>query len=70
MASKKMLPQEAANRLGTSVEFVRKCLRDGRYPFGTATKLPGSSRWTYAINRDLFELYAAGKLGNQAIYQP
>lgn len=68
--TKKMLPEEAAQRLGTSAAFVRKCLRDGRYPFGAATKMPGSTRWTYNISRELFELYATGKLGNQAIYQP
>lgn len=59
---KKITVEEAARELGTSTKFLRKCLRDGgRYPFGQATIMPGSSRWTYTINESLFRMYLAGK---------
>lgn len=40
---------DVAKKLGKSPQFVRICLQRGLLPFGTATKLPNSSRWTYVI---------------------
>ena len=58
----RMSPEEAAARMGCSPMYVRMSLRAGRLPFGSATRYPGSTRWTYYINRQRFELWAAGKL--------
>ena len=40
---------EVAKALGKSPQFIRICLQRGLLPFGTATKLPNSSRWSYVI---------------------
>lgn len=40
---------EVAKALGKSPQVIRICLQRGLLPFGTATKLPNSSRWTYVI---------------------
>ena len=44
-----MTIHEVAKALGKSPQFVRICLQRGLLPFGTATKLPNSTRWTYVI---------------------
>lgn len=67
---KKMLPSEAARRMGCSTEHVRKSLIAGSLPFGNASKTPGSSRWTYYINAELFGQWEAGKLTTPRTIQP
>lgn len=49
-------PTEAAAILGTSPEFVRVAMQQGRLPIGTAVKT--SSRWTYYISGKLLEEYS------------
>lgn len=52
-----MTVKAAAERLGCSVVFLRMALRQNMFPFGGAVKYPGSSRWTYYINRERLEHY-------------
>lgn len=51
---------EAAARMGVTPMFLRIGLREGKFPFGTAVRMPGG-RWSYYINRQRFELYMAGE---------
>lgn len=48
---------DVAARLNKSQQFVRLCLQRGLFPFGTATKLPGSNRWNYVIFPEKFREY-------------
>lgn len=66
----RMLPEEAADRMGCSANYVRKSLRAGTLPFGNATKYPGSTRWTYYISRQLFDAWEEGRLVAGKTYQP
>lgn len=66
----RMLPEEAAERMGCTAVFVRMSLRNGTLPFGNAVKFPGSTRWTYHISRERFEAWEAGKLAMGKSYQP
>ena len=50
---------EAAARMGVTPMFLRMGLRLGRFPFGTAVKMPGG-RWSYYINPVRFERYMQG----------
>lgn len=45
--------EEAARIMGASAQFVRMGLRDQRFPFGYAVKMPGG-RWSYYINEKKF----------------
>jgi hypothetical protein len=44
-----MTVNEVAKLLNKSPQFIRICLQRGLLPFGTATKMPNSSQWTYVI---------------------
>ena len=66
----RMLPEEAADRMGCSATYVRQGLRAGKFPFGNATKYPGSTRWTYYISRQLFDAWEEGRLVAGKTYQP
>lgn len=44
----------AAKLMGVSREWLYQGLRDGRFPFGYAVKMKGSSRWTPWISRIRF----------------
>lgn len=50
---------EAAARMGVTPMFLRIGLREGKFPFGTAVRMPGG-RWSYYINATRFERYLAG----------
>lgn len=50
---KKMTVEEAAKLMGASAQFVRMALRDRRFEWGTAVKMPGG-RWSYYINEKKF----------------
>lgn len=52
-----MTVNEVAERLGKSPQFIRICLQRGLLPFGTATKMPNSSQFTYVIFPKKFEEY-------------
>lgn len=46
----KITVKRAAALLGKSELFVRECIRNGSLPIGTATQLPGSTRWAFSIS--------------------
>jgi hypothetical protein len=50
---------EAARRMGVTPMFLRIGLREGKFPFGTAVRMPGG-RWSYYINATRFERYLTG----------
>lgn len=52
----KIKPQEAAQILHTSVQFVRIAMQRGVLPIGTAVKM--SSIWTYNISEKLLADYS------------
>lgn len=47
---------EAAQRLGANPQGIRECLKNKLFPFGEAVKT-SSGRYTYFINRRLFDEY-------------
>ena len=51
--------EEAAKRLGKSVQFVRIALQRGLAPFGFATRITGN-KFSYHISPKLFEEYQGG----------
>lgn len=59
---KKILTAEAATIIGTSPQFVRIAMQQGKLNIGTAVKM--SSRWTYNISPT-----SPGDSGTQIIIQ-
>lgn len=57
----KVSPEEAAERMEVSPQFIREGLKQGKFSFGTAFTMTGNSYIAY-INRDLFENYMHGRL--------
>ena len=53
----KITVKRAAALLGKSELFVRECMRNGSLPIGTATQLPGSTRWAFSISPKLLADY-------------
>lgn len=53
---KKILTTEAATIIGTSPQFVRIAMQQGKLNIGTAVKM--SSRWTYNISPKLLHEYS------------
>ncbi len=59
--SQTMTIKEAAKKLGTTEQFLRKSLIQERMPvtlFGWATKM--EKNWEYFINRNLFNMWTEG----------
>lgn len=52
---------EAAARMHCGLQFVRIALQRGRYEWGIAEKMPGSSQYTYYINKAMFEKWLKGE---------
>ena len=50
---------EAARLMGVTPMFLRIGLREGKFPFGTAVRMPGG-RLSYYINVTRLEHYLAG----------
>lgn len=50
-------PDEAAEILGVSPQFVRVAIQQKELPIGTAIKMPGSTHWTYLITPKLLADY-------------
>ena len=48
---------DVARQLNKGEQYIRICLQRGLFPFGTATKIPGSSRWNYVIFPEKFREY-------------
>ena len=59
----KITVKQAAALLGKSELFVRECMRNGTLPIGTATQLPGSSRWAFSISPKLLADYLGCSVG-------
>lgn len=56
--------EEAANLLGINQQGLRECLKQGKFPFGTAVK---RTRWSYYINRQrLYEYIGRKEPGQDA----
>ena len=60
----KVLPSEAAEKLGMSTQTLRIGLQQGLFPFGEAIKTTsaenskcGKDRWTYYINEERLNKY-------------
>ena len=49
----KMSVSEAAEALGCSEAFIRKGLRQGRFPWGYAVR--NGKRWSYFISKERFK---------------
>jgi hypothetical protein len=49
--------EDVAKALGKSPQVIRICLQQGLLPFGTAIKMPKSSKYTYIIYSKKFEEY-------------
>jgi hypothetical protein len=47
-----MTVQEVADIIGKPPTFVRKGIKQGKFPFGVAVK---QKRWSYWISKDKFE---------------
>lgn len=54
--------KDVARLMNVSEQFVRACLQDKVFPFGYATKINGSSRWTYYISPTKFQEYTGIKV--------
>lgn len=57
----KLTPNEVAQTLGKSTEFVRAGLRQSVFPFGTAVQNK-NGRWNYLIIKSKFLEYIGGKV--------
>ena len=53
---------EIAKEMGIPVQGVRVCAQQGKFPFITAIKMPGSSVYTYYADKERFELWKKGEL--------
>ncbi len=57
----KVSPEEAAERMEVSTQFIREGLKQGKFSFGTSFTMTGNTYTAY-IDRQLFENYMKGKL--------
>ena len=57
----RMTVKEAAARMGVSELFIRFGIRNGTLPIGYAIKM--SSKWTFYINKTMFEAFMKGEGG-------
>lgn len=57
----KVSPEEAAERMEVSPQFIREGLKQGKFSFGTSFTMTGNSYIAY-IDRNLFENYIHGNL--------
>ena len=53
----RMTTADAAKELNINVVGLQALMQQGRLPIGYAVKLPGSSRFTYYIYKELVESY-------------
>lgn len=49
--------EEVAKLMNKSPQFIRVCLQRGLLPFGTATKMPNSNKYTYVIFENKLKEY-------------
>lgn len=49
---------EAAVIIGSSPQFVRAAMQQGKLPIGVAIKMPNSKSWTYNISAKLLAEYS------------
>lgn len=55
MRDNNIKPEEAADILGVSPQFVRVAMQLEKLPIGIAIKLPGSTEFTYQISDNLLQ---------------
>lgn len=55
MRENNIKPEEAAEILGVSPQFVRVAMQLEKLPIGVAIKLPGSTEFTYQISDNLLQ---------------
>lgn len=55
---------EAAALMGVTPMYLRVAIQAKIYDFGECLRLPGSSKYTYYINRARFMLYLEGRVAN------
>ncbi len=55
MKENNIKPEEAAQILGVSPQFIRVAMQSGKLPIGVAIKFPGSSQFTYQISENLLQ---------------
>lgn len=58
---KNVTVNDVAKALNKSPQFIRLCLQRGLLPFGTAAKLPNSSRYCYVIFPEKFKEFVGEK---------
>ena len=61
--------EQAAVKLGKSPQVVRIMLQRGLLPFGTATKMPESSIYTYVIFPEKFKEYCGAISDEETIQE-
>ena len=60
-------PEEVARRIGREPDFVKRSLRDGTFPVGTAVKV--DDRYAYIIPRPAFERFMRGETVSQTLIE-
>lgn len=55
MRDNNIKPEEAADILGVSPQFVRVAMQLEKLPIGIAIKMPGSTEFTYQISDNLLQ---------------
>ena len=51
---------EVAQKMNVSEQFVRVGLQQNKFPWGFSVKM--STKWTYYIDKERFELWKSGKI--------
>lgn len=67
MMRETITPEEVARRIGRGPDFVKRSLRDGTFPVGTAVKVDG--RYSYIIPRPAFERFMRGETVSQTLIE-
>ena len=58
----KITVKDASKEMEISEQFLRILIREGKFPWATATQIGGpESRWTYFINAEAFKRYMKGE---------
>lgn len=57
MKKKRITTYEAGEIIGSSAQFVRAAMQQGKLPIGVAIKMPNSPTWTYNISEKLLAEY-------------
>lgn len=58
----KITIKEASREMQISEQFLRVLIREGKFPWATATRIKENGRWTYFVNEAAFRKYMDGEL--------